>query len=225
MLDGGVAVDKIRLMIVEDEKVLRKSLVTLLGMEKDIEVVGEAGDGKTAVSRVGEQMPDIVLMDINLPEMDGIQATSQIKRDLPKTGVVVLTVMQDDASLFNALKAGATGYILKDSSPEEIVEAIRSVHRGEGLLPPGLVPKVLQEFARVSHQKEELTQLFTQLSHREIEVLQHLARGKRNREIAEELYISEKTVKNHLSNIFLKLQVNDRTEAALLAMKHGLVER
>lgn len=216
--------DKIRLMIVEDEKVLRKSLVTLLGMEKDIEVVGEAGDGKTAVSRAREQMPDVVLMDINMPEMDGIQATLQIKHDLPKTGVVVLTVMQDDASLFSALKAGATGYVLKDSTPEEIVEAIRSVHRGEGLLSAALVPRVLQEFARVSQQKEELTQLFTELSHREIEVLQHLARGKRNRGIAEELYISEKTVKNHLSNIFLKLQVNDRTEAALLAMKHGLVE-
>lgn len=215
--------EKVRLMIVEDEKIVRKSLSTLLGMEQDIEVVAEAGDGKSALARAKEQLPDVILMDINMPEMNGIEATTRIKRDLPNTAIVILTVMQDDASLFNAIKAGATGYVLKDSSPEDIVEAIHAVHRGEGLLPPSLVSRVLHEFTRVSQQKEELTELFTQLSHREIEVLQLVAQGKRNRVIGDELFISEKTVKNHLSNILCKLQVNDRTEAAVLALKHGLV--
>lgn len=212
----------IKVLIVEDEPLLRTALAELLKHQTDLRVVGSASDGVQAVSEAASRRPDVVLMDLALPIMSGIEATRKIKEQLPDTKVVVLTHLADDASLFSAIKAGAISYVLKDSSVESILEVIREAHRGEGFIYPSLVPRVLQEFARLSTRTERHRELFQELTRREIEVLELLGKGCRNREIASRLFISERTVKNHVSNILAKLQVNDRTEAALIAAKHGL---
>ncbi len=215
--------EKIRLLIAEDERLTREALARLLGLEDDIEVVGQAPHGKEAMRLARELLPDVLLTDINMPEVDGIELTRRIKQELPSVGVVILTIYHDDANVFQAIKAGATGYVLKDSPPEETVAAIRAIHRGDSLLHPSIAARVLQEFNRISTQRAADMKLFSELTDREIEVLKEVATGKRNREIADTLFISEKTVKNHISNILFKLQVNDRTEAAVLAMRGGLV--
>ena len=215
--------DKIRLLIAEDERLTREALAQLLGLEEDIEVVGQAPHGKEALRLSRELIPDVLLTDINMPNMDGIELTRRIKQELPSLGVVILTIYHDDANVFQAIKAGATGYVLKDSPPGETVAAIRAIHRGDSLLHPSIAARVLQEFNRISTQRAADMKLFAELTEREIEVLKEVATGKRNREIADSLFISEKTVKNHISNILFKLQVNDRTEAAVLAMRGGLV--
>ncbi|MCC6446654.1 MAG: response regulator transcription factor [Armatimonadetes bacterium] len=215
--------EKIRVLIAEDQAMVRHMLARLLGEEEDIQVVGTVGDGEAAVSKARQEMPDIILMDIDMPKMNGIRATQSIRQENPVTGIVILTIYHDDANVFQAIKAGAMGYILKDSPPEDTVAAIRAVYRGEAILHPSLVGRVMKEFSRLSQQRAADTAIFSELTGREIEVLKLLAEGKRNREIAEDLFISEKTVKNHVSNIFYKLQVNDRTEAALFAARQGLV--
>jgi DNA-binding NarL/FixJ family response regulator len=215
--------EKIRLLIVEDERLTREALARLLALEEDIEVIGQAPHGKEALRLARETIPDVLLTDINMPEMDGIELTRRIKQELPSVGVVILTIYHDDANVFQAIKAGATGYVLKDSPPEETVAAIRAIHRGDSLLHPSIAARVIQEFNRISTQRAADMKLFSELTDREIEVLREVATGKRNREIADTLFISEKTVKNHISNILFKLQVNDRTEAAVLAMRGGLV--
>ena len=215
--------DKIRLLIAEDERLTREALARLLALEEDIEVVGQAPHGKEALRLARESIPDVLLTDINMPEVDGIELTRKIKQELPSVGVVILTIYHDDANVFQAIKAGATGYVLKDSPPEDTVAAIRAIHRGDSLLHPSIAARVLQEFNRISTQRAGDLKLFSELTDREIEVLKEVATGKRNREIADTLFISEKTVKNHISNILFKLQVNDRTEAAVLAMRGGLV--
>ena len=212
----------IRVLIVEDEPLLRTALAELLKHQADLRVVGTASDGVQAVSEAASSRPDVVLMDLALPLMSGIEATRKIREQLPDTRVVVLTHLADDASLFSAIKSGAISYVLKDSSVEKIVEVIRQAHKGEGFIYPSLVPRVLQEFARLSKRTESNRELFQELTRREVEVLELLGQGCRNREIASSLFISERTVKNHVSNILAKLQVNDRTEAALIAAKHGL---
>jgi DNA-binding NarL/FixJ family response regulator len=164
-------------------------------------------------------MPDVLLTDIRMPDMDGIQATKLIKTEMPSVQVVILTIHHDDANVFEAIKAGARGYVLKESPPEQTVAAIRAVVRGEALLHPGIASRVIGEFNRLSEQHEADLRLYTQLTDREREVLKLLALGKRNREIAEELFIAEKTVKNHVSNILWKLECNDRTQAALFASR------
>ena len=212
----------IKVLIVEDEPLLRTALAELLKHQEDLRVVGTASDGMQAVSEAASRRPDVILMDLALPVMNGIEATRKVKEQLPDTKVVVLTHLTDDASLFSAIKAGAISYVLKDSSVECILEVIREAYRGEGYIYPSLVPRVLQEFVRLCTRTESNRELFQELTRREVEVLELLGNGCRNREIASKLFISERTVKNHVSNILAKLQVNDRTEAALIAAKHGL---
>lgn len=212
----------IRVLLAEDQRTLRESLAESLSLQPDLEVVAQAGNGQQALDLARVQRPDVVLTDINMPVMDGITATRRLKEELPETAVVILTIYGDDDNLFNALKAGAVGYILKDASTAEVAEAIRSAHRGEGALPAPLVSRVLKEFGRLSTSLEEHRQVFADLTRREVEVLEMLGAGCRNREIAEKLFITERTVKNHVSAILSKLQVNTRTEAALLATRYGL---
>ena len=215
----------IRLLIAEDETVVRYALGQLLGAEEDVQVVGLAPNGEAAVVLAREHRPDVILMDLGMPKLDGIAATRQIREERPECAVVILTVYDDDEHLFEAIKAGAAGYVLKDAPPERTLEAIRAAARGEGFVQASLVPRVLQEFARVSRLRAAAKEVFAELTRRELEILELLGQGLRNRQIAERLFISQKTVKNHVSNILAKLQVNDRTEAALLAARHGLADR
>ena len=211
--------DKIRVVIAEDETVTRELLARLIGLEEDIEVVGQAPNGKVALGLCRKLMPDVLLTDIRMPEMDGIQSTRMVKTEMPSVQVVILTIHHDDSNVFEAIKAGAKGYVLKESPPEQTVAAVRAVARGEALLHPSIASRVIAEFSRLSEQQEADLRLYTQLTDREREVLKLLAHGKRNREIADELFIAEKTVKNHVSTILWKLECNDRTQAALFATR------
>jgi DNA-binding NarL/FixJ family response regulator len=214
---------KVRLVIAEDETMTREMLARLLALEDDIEVVGTAADGQKALTVVRNQKPDVLLTDIGMPQVNGIELTEVLRREMPQVGVVILTIYNDDERVFAAIKAGARGYVLKDSPPEDTVAAVRAVARGEALLNPLLVTRVLGEFTRLSLQKAADNAVFAELTDREREVLAEIGKGRRNKEIADTLFISEKTVKNHISNIFAKLEVNSRAEAALLAARQGLV--
>ena len=212
-----------KLVIAEDETMTREMLARLLALEDDITVVGTASDGLRALSVVRNQKPDVLLTDIGMPQMTGIQLTETLRNEMPDVAVVILTIYNDDERVFAAIKAGAKGYVLKDSPPEETLQAVRAAARGEALLHPSLVGRVLSEFGRLSTQKAADNAVFADLTDREREVLTEVGKGKRNKEIAGELFISEKTVKNHISSIFGKLEVNSRAEAALLAARQGLV--
>jgi len=215
---------KIKVLVAEDETVVRYALAQLLEAEQDIQVVGEAPDGQMAVALARQSAPDVVLMDLAMPKVDGIEATRQIKVHLPDCGIVVLTVFADDDHLFQAIKAGADGYVLKDASPEQLVTAVRAVANGDCFLPGPLIRRVVAEFTRISGLRAAAKQVFAELTPREMEVLELLGQGLRNQQIAQKLFISEKTVKNHVSSILAKLHVNDRTEAAILATRHGLTD-
>lgn len=214
--------ERIRIVIAEDERLTRDALARLLAMEPDIEVVGQAADGEKALRLVVDRMPDVLLTDIGMPGGDGIELTQRVRQAAPTVGICILTIYHDDAHVFEAIKAGAMGYVLKDSPIEETVASIRTISEGGSRLHPGIAARVLAEFQRISTQRARDTRLFAELTEREIEVLKEVATGKRNREIGETLFISEKTVKNHISNILCKLQVNDRTEAAMMAARAGL---
>ena len=217
----GIAMAKsIRILIADDHAIVRKGIRALLATEADIEVVGEAADGKEAVEKAERLRPDVVLMDLVMPGMDGIEATRRITTRQPEIRILVLTSFAEDEKVFPALKAGALGYLLKDAGPEELVRAIRQVYCGESSLHPAIARKVLQELSRPSERPptpEPLTE-------RELEVLRLIAKGKSNREIAEELVISEATVRTHVSNILGKLQLASRTQAALYALREGIAE-
>ena len=211
--------EKIRVLIAEDEAMTRELLARLIGMEADIEVVGQAANGRGAVALCRKLMPDVLLTDIQMPELNGIEATKQIKKEMPSVQVVILTIHHDDANVFEAIKSGARGYVLKESPPEQTVAAVRAAAHGEALLHPSIANRVIGEFNRLTEQHDADMKLYTQLTDREREILKLLALGKRNKEIAEELFIAEKTVKNHVSNILWKLECNDRTQAALFATR------
>ncbi|HXF81956.1 MAG TPA: response regulator transcription factor [bacterium] len=212
----------IRLLVVEDEGILRTTLAELLGRIPELQVVASAANGRDALIEALAHRPDVILTDLKMPVMDGIELTRAVREQLPQSAVVVLTAFDDDDNLFAALKAGALGYVFKDASLEEIVAAVRAAHRGEGFLSSGLVGRVIREFGRLDQMARGQRRLFAHLTRRELEVLDLLASGLRNRQIAHRLALSEKTVRNHISAILGKLQANDRTEAALIASRHGL---
>ena len=210
----------IRVLVADDHAIVRKGIRALLATEADIEVVGEAADGKEAVEKAERLHPDVILMDLVMPGMDGIEATRRITTRQPETRILVLTSFAEDEKVFPALKAGALGYLLKDAGPEELVRAIRQVYCGESSLHPAIARKVLQELSR----PPERPPTPEPLTERELEVLRLIAKGKSNREIAEELVISEATVRTHVSNILGKLQLASRTQAALYALREGIAE-
>ncbi len=212
----------IRVLIADDHLLFREGVRRLLDATPDIEVVGEAGTGDEAVRLVEELTPDVVLLDVVMPQQSGIEAARVLKRTSPRTRVIVLTVHGNDEFLFEAIKAGAMGYLLKDVTPDELIRAVRVVHQGEGLLAPAMAAKVFREFARTIEIRD-LTTVLTPLTQREGEILQQVAAGLANKEIAHRLGISERTVKNHLSNIMEKLHVNSRTQAAVYALRSGML--
>lgn len=207
-----------KVLIADDHHVVRRGLLFFLKTQKDIEVVGEAVNGKEAVEMAGMLQPDIVLMDLVMPEMDGIQATEKIKQRFPHIIVLMLTSFSDRDHVVPAIQAGAAGYQLKDIEPDELVRSLRSLMRGENTLHPKATSELMKEPAQPA------PHTINQLTPRERDVLAELTKGKSNREIASALYVTEKTVKTHISNIFTKLEVQDRTQAALYAVKHGLTE-
>jgi len=215
-------VSKIRVLLADDHDLFRQGVRRLLEGVSDLEVIGEGRTGEETVRLVEDLVPDIVLLDITMPGLSGIDAARLIKTASPRTGVIMLTVHADEEFLFEAIKAGAMGYLLKDASPDDLVRAIRLIYGGEGLLAPSMAAKVMREFARTREAKE-LAGVLNPLTVREIEILQHVAEGLANKEIAHKLSISERTVKNHLSNIMEKLHVNSRTQAAVYALRSGLV--
>lgn len=208
----------IRVLVADDHVIVRKGIRALLSTEKDIEVVGEAGDGAETVAQAKALRPDVILMDLVMPTMDGIEATRQITSSLSGIRILVLTSFAADDKVFPAIKAGALGYLLKDSGPDELVKAVHMVHRGEPSLDPAIARKVLHE---LSHPPQN-PPTTDPLTSRELEVLRLVAKGKSNKEIAEHLVISEMTVRTHVSNVLSKLQLASRTQAALYALREGL---
>ncbi|MGE5464860.1 MAG: response regulator [Syntrophothermus sp.] len=217
------ATGKIKVLIVDDHQVVRQGLHTFLELHEDIQIVGEAGNGEAAVKMALQNNPDVILMDLVMPDMDGMAATSRIKGLCPEIRVIALTSFTEDDKLFPAIQAGASSYLLKDVSPDELVEAIRAVHRGETRLHPEIMRRLVEQ---VAHQAPDgHTDPEMELTAREHEVICRVAEGKSNREIAEILFISERTVKTHISNILGKLSLNDRTQLAIYAIKNGLVDK
>ncbi|MCK9903975.1 MULTISPECIES: response regulator [Parafrankia] len=215
----------IRVLIVDDHALFRRGLEMVLAQEVDIEVVGEAADGSEAVTMAAEMAPDIVLMDVRMPRRGGIDATSAIKEKVPSAKIVMLTISDEEADLFDAIKAGAMGYLLKEISIDEVAADIRAVYNGQSLISPSMASKLLSEFAAMIKTKDDRPQLPTpRLTDREMEVLRLVAKGLNNRDIAKQLYISENTVKNHIRNILEKLQLHSRMEAVVYAVREKLLE-
>ncbi|MCY1138989.1 response regulator transcription factor [Actinoplanes sp. Pm04-4] len=210
----------VRVLLVDDQALFREALGVLLSASTDLEVVGEAGDGEQAVRRVAEHTPDVVLMDLRMPVLDGVAATRRIRDEHPATRVIALTTFDDDADVFAALRAGAVGYLLKDVSSERLVEAVRAAARGESVLQPSVAAKVVARVAQLPAAEAPAVPL----SEREREVLRLLAGGRSNREIAAAMFLAEGTVKNHVTTILGKLGVRDRTQAALRARELGLLQ-
>ncbi len=206
----------IRVLVADDHAVVRQGLRTLLELQEDIDVVGEAADGEEAVARAAELRPDVALVDLVMPRLDGVGTIVRLREVSPATRAIVLTSFLDEESLLPAVRAGAAGYLLKDVQPQELVRAIRTVHAGDALLSPAVTARLLEQVASAEPVKQPLTA-------RELEVLGLVARGLPNKQIARELAVSEKTVKTHVSNILAKLGVDDRTQAALYAVRVGLV--
>jgi DNA-binding NarL/FixJ family response regulator len=221
--------DKIRILVVDDHPFFRLGLRDTLSRERDLEVVGEADDAHSAIDLAAETTPDIILMDLSLPAPGGIEATSRIKRLLPSAGIIVLAQVEDEESLFDAIKAGAAAFILKEVSPDDLVMIVRRVRNGEYLINdkvfsrPAVASRVLKEFRELAIYGQESQPIFAPLSPREVEILDNIAQGMTNKQVAYALSISEQTVKNHMSSILRKLSVNDRTQAVVYAMKQGWI--
>lgn len=218
----AMAEDNVRILVAEDDSVLRRTIVELLGLQDGFCVVSEVASGDQAVAEAAIVRPAVCLMDIQMPRMNGIEATREIRSRIPDAQIVILTKFGDDANVFEAIKAGALGYLLKDASLDEIVHAVRAAAQGEASLSPSMVARVMSEFMRLSQSAIHNRKLFAELSRREIEVLELIAAGMKNAQISDKLCLSEKTVKTHVGAILKKLHVNDRTEAALLAQKSGI---
>jgi DNA-binding NarL/FixJ family response regulator len=212
---------EIRVCIADDHALVRQGLARVLELEPRIRVVGEAGDGQGAVNLAHKLRPDVILMDINMPGTNGIEASRLINRDLPNIRIIALTVYDDDR-VFEVIRAGVSAYILKDVEAEDLIRAIIDVHEGSSIIHPRVTGKLLGEFARLSNSEGDGGHI-SRLTQREKEILGLIAKGEANREIAQNLYISEKTVKNHITSILRKLHVHDRTQAAIYAIKYKLV--
>jgi len=214
----------IRVLVVDDHALFRRGLEMVLRQEPDIEVVGEASDGLEALQKAIDFAPDLVLMDVRMPGRGGIDACTAIKAAVPSTKIVMLTISDEEADLYEAIKAGAMGYLLKEISIEEVANAIRAVAGGQSLISPSMASKLLTEFASMIKRTDERQHLLTpHLTDREMEVLRLVARGLNNRDIAKELFISENTVKNHIRNILEKLQLHSRMEAVVYAVREKLL--
>lgn len=215
--------EKVRVLVVDDHALVRLGLMTLIDDQADMQVVGEAGSASEAVRKVEQLQPDIVLMDIRMPGEGGIHATQQVTANFPKTHVIILTSFTEDELVLRAIQAGAAGYVLKQADNEDLLRAIRAVSRGEALLDPATTARMLNKMRELSHKADR--DAFRDLSERELEVLVELTRGKTNAEIAAKLYLSEKTVRNHVSTILDKLQMNNRVELATYAVEHHIYDR
>jgi DNA-binding NarL/FixJ family response regulator len=222
---GQLAVEPIRVLVVDDHALFRRGLQMVLEQEPDIEVVGEASDGSEAVDKAADTLPDIVLMDVRMPRRGGIDACTAIHETVPSARIIMLTISDEEADLYDAIKAGAMGYLLKEISIEEVASAIRAVHGGQSLISPSMASKLLTEFASMIKKTDDRQQLPTpRLTDREMEVLKLVAKGLNNRDIAKQLFISENTVKNHIRNILEKLQLHSRMEAVVYAVREKLLE-
>jgi DNA-binding NarL/FixJ family response regulator len=214
----------IKVLIVDDQDIIVEGLKLILGKEEDISITGTAGNGRKAYELCKWNRPDIVLMDIRMPEMSGVEATKLIKRDFPEVKIIVLTTFNDDEYIYEALKNGASGYMLKDTSPQEIAKAIRTVYEGGALIHSEVAVKVIDQFSQLARGKAERNtdprvQLLTE---RETEICRLIAEGKNSKEIADTLYLSQGTVKNHITRILMKLELRDRTQLAVFTLKNDL---
>ncbi len=217
--------EPIRVLVVDDHALFRRGLEMVLAQEPDIDVVGEAEDGAEAVEKAVETTPDIVLMDVRMPKRGGIDACTAIKDAVPSSKIIMLTISDEEVDLYDAIKAGAMGYLLKEISIEEVASAIRAVHGGQSLISPSMASKLLNEFASMIKRGDERQQVpAPRLTDREMEVLRLVAKGLNNRDIAKQLFISENTVKNHIRNILEKLQLHSRMEAVVYAVREKLLE-
>jgi DNA-binding NarL/FixJ family response regulator len=226
--DDGKRPEPIRVLIADDHALFRRGLEMVLEEEDDIDLVGQASDGAEAVDVAGEALPDVVLMDIRMPKTSGIEACRATKDVAPSAKIVMLTISDEEEDLFEAIRAGASGYLLKDIPLDQVAEAVRAVHGGQSLINPSMAGKLLTEFATLAKRdaEEERVQHVAapKLTDREMEVLKLVARGMNNRDIAKELFISENTVKNHVRNILEKLQIHSRMEAVMIAVRQKLIE-
>jgi RNA polymerase sigma factor (sigma-70 family) len=215
--------DTIKVLVVDDHALFRRGIMSVLANQESLEVVGEASDGLEAIKKAEEVAPDVILMDLNMPRCTGLEATQALGAKMPQVNILVLTVSDNEADLFAAIKFGARGYILKNAEPEELIHAIFHIAQGGVIISPVMATKLLTEFKETAKEKEATEEANANLSPREGEVLQLVAQGATNKEIAESLFISENTVKTHLRNIMEKLHLANRSQAAAYAVKKGLV--
>lgn len=211
-----------RLLLVDDQRLMREGLRTLLELEQDFEIVGEAGDGQTALEAYAQLKPDVVLMDVRMPVLTGVEATRRLREKYPGARIIILTTFDDDANVFEGLRAGALGYLLKDVSGAELAQAVRTVMQGGALLEPSVARRVFAEFARLAPAAQPAP-LDEPLSERELDVLRLVAEGLSNKEIGQRLSLAEGTVKNYVTNVLQKIKARDRTQAALRARELGLI--
>ncbi|MTI47511.1 response regulator transcription factor [Sporosalibacterium faouarense] len=214
----------IKIAIVDDQRILKEGLKMILGNEDDLEICGLASDGEEAYNICKWNLPDVVLMDIKMPKMNGVEATKKIRNEFPNIKIIVLTTFNDDEFIYDALRYGASGYLLKDSSPDKIAEAIRTVYSGGALIQPDVATKVIDRFSKMAqgnngHSIDEKVELLTE---RETDICKLLGEGRNNKEIAKELFLSEGTIKNHITNILNKLDLRDRTQLAIFSVKNNL---
>ncbi len=219
-----LSTEPIRVVVVDDQELFRRGLILLLNAEDDIDVVGEAGDGDEATEVAAQTVPDVILMDVRMPKVSGIRACGAVKQEVPSAKIIMLTDSDEEGDLYDAVKNGASGYLLKDSSTDEVAQAVRVVADGQSLISPSMAVKLLQEFKDLSAARHEDATTAPRLTDRELEVLKLVARGMNNRDIAATLFISENTVKNHVRNILEKLQLHSRMEAVMYAVREKLLE-
>ncbi len=222
--NGGAESEPVRVLVVDDQELFRRGLTMLLRSEPGIEVVGEAGDGVEGTTLAESVAPDVVLLDVRMPRRSGIEACLAIKQSVPSAKIIMLTVSDEEADLYEAVKSGASGYLLKDSSIEEVAQAVRVVSEGQSLISPSMAVKLIDEFKQISRPEKNAVGGGLRLTDRELEVLRLVATGMNNREIAKQLVISENTVKNHVRNILEKLQLHSRMEAVMYAVKEKLLD-